>query len=153
MSTPLMIFSWAEGLVEVPLADLAEDHRLESSELEEDGQVVEEQGGLDTDHGQPPRPDLRRLTHVHLNWQFLKSHFLVPHSATISSNFKKMRCSPWLPLVLDNTDKVLYLTGCHSLLRPWWWAARVTSFPFLFRNLNGTSCFEVHSGFSFTTDT
>ena len=45
--------------------------------------------------------------------------FLVSPSTTISSLFKKKGCSLWLPLVLDNSERLLNqvcLTRCHSLL-------------------------------------
>ena len=42
-----------------------------------------------------------------------------------------------------NKARLLYLTWCTHYLGPGGWAVRVTTFPFLVRNLNGTSCSEV----------
>ena len=54
-----------------------------------------------------------------------KIHLFVPPSTTISSDFTKKGCSLWLPKVLDtkvldNSERLLYLTRYHSLLRPCW---------------------------------
>ena len=37
--------------------------------------------------------------------------------------------SLWLPKVLDNSERVLYLPWCHSLLRPWWMGSEGHLFP------------------------
>ena len=50
----------------------------------------------------------------------LNKVFFVSPSTTISSHFKKRGYSLRLPEVLDNSERLLYLTRCHSLLRPWW---------------------------------
>ena len=46
--------------------------------------------------------------------------FIFPPSSTFSSHFQKNGCSLWLPYALDSSERLLYLTRCHSLLRPWW---------------------------------
>ena len=35
-----------------------------------------------------------------------------------------------LSLVLDNSERLLYLTQCHSLLRPWWMGSECNLFLF-----------------------
>ena len=63
-------------------------------------------------------------------------------SATLSSHFKKNGCCLLLPKVLDISERLLYLTRCPVLLGPCWMGSDSTSFPFLLRNLNGTSYFK-----------
>ena len=46
--------------------------------------------------------------------------FLPLSSATVSSHLKEKGCSLWLSIVLDNGKRLLFVTSCHSLLRPCW---------------------------------
>ena len=52
--------------------------------------------------------------------------------STISSQFKKQGCRLCLPEVLDYSERLLYLTRCHSWLRPWWMGRSHEKFIFDF---------------------
>ena len=47
----------------------------------------------------------------------------------IFPTFKSCTISRWLPRLLAISERLLYLTQCHSLLRPWWTGR---FFPFYF---------------------
>ena len=57
-------------------------------------------------------------------------YFFNPPSTTIYPHLKEKGCCRWLPFVLDNCEKLLYLTWCHSLLRPWWMGIKSHLFAF-----------------------
>ena len=52
-----------------------------------------------------------------MKWRtFFECRLPAPFPPTL----RKKGCSLWLPLVLDNSKRLLYLIQYHSLLRPWW---------------------------------